>query len=820
MESKIDIILSNGDKAGDTLKELTKQANKLKKEIADLKPGTEAFVAKANDLKAVGDKVDGVKNQINGTTKASDSLKNSIAQNIPGFSKFGQFGQTLGSVKSGVGGLTSSLGLLKGAIAATGIGFLVIAFATLVQWFQKTDEGATLLSGIMKGFGIVMDTVFGKLVDMFKGIGDFFTGKKSIKQGLIDLVTFIGTNLLNRVKAFLVIWQGIKNLDVKKATDGLIQLTTGVTDATDKMAAFGKEVGNAVQKGIDFEKQLDAIQDKARDLSVSNANTEKEVSRLLLQSKNVGLTYQERIDLLDQASKLELKNHQEQLANAKALEEFRKNEIADNKALHIQNDELDQQLADAQIARINLEKESLNLQEKIENRRTALIEKQQAEQQKEEEARIKAREKSWEEYYANLKDLEDRNIDAMAEGREKDLAQLKVSLQHEIEAIDVNAPFYAERLAAAQNAARQKKKEINDKWNKKDEADLKERVNKEIEAIENGAAHENVVLLHHLADRNINRRQFDELAEQNKKKAYEKELAILEENGMKETALYEQIAAKIVDIELQKQDKLKQAREQTFNAAVNLGQALLQSQIANIDRENSAGEARLAEIEKRSGKESAAYKIAQNQLLKTQRENFEKKKRLEKAQIKINALAEIAGIIKSAVEIGGIYGIIVGALLSAATVVRSNSAIQEVNAQQFKYGGIPDGVLQGPSHEQGGIPLVAEGKEIILTKGVYENPNLRSLASAINVAGGGRKFAYGGPVNPFRDQSRGPVSRNPTESNSISNSNNESLLISYIQATNDRIDRMQVINVMTKQDGTGYADLTETVNKIKDDADV
>jgi hypothetical protein len=39
-----------------------------------------------------------------------------------------------------------------------------------------------------------------------------------------------------------------------------------------------------------------------------------------------------------------------------------------------------------------------------------------------------------------------------------------------------------------------------------------------------------------------------------------------------------------------------------------------------------------------------------------------------------------------------------------------------------------------------------EGGEIILTKGVYQDPVLRSFASMINQMGGGRSFAMGGPV--------------------------------------------------------------------------
>lgn len=54
------------------------------------------------------------------------------------------------------------------------------------------------------------------------------------------------------------------------------------------------------------------------------------------------------------------------------------------------------------------------------------------------------------------------------------------------------------------------------------------------------------------------------------------------------------------------------------------------------------------------------------------------------------------------------------------------------------------GVFNGPSHTQGGIPIEVEGDEIILTKGVFRNPKLRAMASALNEAAGGVKFASGG----------------------------------------------------------------------------
>lgn len=149
--------------------------------------------------------------------------------------------------------------------------------------------------------------------------------------------------------------------------------------------------------------------------------------------------------------------------------------------------------------------------------------------------------------------------------------------------------------------------------------------------------------------------------------------------------------------------------------------------------------------------------------------------------------------------------------LNQASNIRA--LISTVRLLAFKKGGIPDGVLQGPSHEQGGIPLVAEGKEIILTKGVYHNAALRRAASAINVAGGGRSFAAGGPVNPF-DSSRGPVGRGGSSS---SNGLIDYKMMREIfrEATRDEIYKIQVQNNL-QDTNKGLS----VLNQLKSEADV
>ena len=104
-----------------------------------------------------------------------------------------------------------------------------------------------------------------------------------------------------------------------------------------------------------------------------------------------------------------------------------------------------------------------------------------------------------------------------------------------------------------------------------------------------------------------------------------------------------------------------------------------------------------------------------------------------------------------------------GLIMAGIATAQGAAQIKMIKSQKFAKGGI----LNGPSHAQGGIQMFskggaffgeAEGGEAIMTKGVMANPALASMASAINVAGGGVPFfANGGVLDPI--QSATPTDR-------------------------------------------------------------
>ena len=149
---------------------------------------------------------------------------------------------------------------LRGAIAATGIGALVIAIASLKAAFTSSEEGQNRFNKIMTVTGALV----GNLVDLLADLG----------EKIIDVFT----NPIESLKSFgNAIVKFIKN-----PIEGVTDAYNAATKAVNNFVKEQKEELSAAQEVADMRAKADKIE---RDLLVERSKLEAEIAELRLKAR-------------------------------------------------------------------------------------------------------------------------------------------------------------------------------------------------------------------------------------------------------------------------------------------------------------------------------------------------------------------------------------------------------------------------------------------------------------------------------------------------------------------------------------------------------
>lgn len=210
------------------------------------------------NTKGAEDSVDNLSSGLSGVAAQADRLTGGLVSG---------FRNGVKGIKNAVKGFKS----LKVAIAATGIGLLVIALGSLVSFFTKTQRGADKLSQAMKGIGAVVDV----LVDRFSTFG----------EGLFKIIS----------------GDFSEGLDILKGT----------------FSGLGDEIRNEAQAAVDLEKAFQALEDRQIALIKVNAERRASIERLRLEAEDETKTNEERADALREAAKLQNEIADDEIAIAK-----------------------------------------------------------------------------------------------------------------------------------------------------------------------------------------------------------------------------------------------------------------------------------------------------------------------------------------------------------------------------------------------------------------------------------------------------------------------------------------------------------------------
>ena len=156
------------------------------------------------------------------------------------------------------------------------------------------------------------------------------------------------------------------------------------------------------------------------------------------------------------------------------------------------------------------------------------------------------------------------------------------------------------------------------------------------------------------------------------------------------------------------------------------------------------------------------------------------------AEIAINLAKEISQI-NSNIGVNADLTQTLRTILTVAAIGRAALQTGTVLSQKFAKGGL----ISGNSHEQGGVKgwignrqIELEGGEVVINKRSSEL--FKPLLSEINAKGGGVRFAAGGVI-PYTYQAGGAGSGKELTA-----------IMELIQATNNRIDKLKVVNVVSE----------------------
>ena len=190
-----------------------------------------------------------VEKGVEGTSKATAGLTTQLDKMtggaVTGLRNFAS------GLKTGVAGLKT----FKGALAATGIGALVIAVGTLISYFTNTKRGAEQLAKATAALGAAFDVIKDRISALGGALVKFFTG------------------------------------DFKGALEDVQDAFTGITDEIIREAGAARDLQDA----------MNSLKDAERGFIRQRAETNKAIAETRLRVEDETLSYEERIGALEEA---------------------------------------------------------------------------------------------------------------------------------------------------------------------------------------------------------------------------------------------------------------------------------------------------------------------------------------------------------------------------------------------------------------------------------------------------------------------------------------------------------------------------------------
>jgi hypothetical protein len=612
----------------------------------------------------------------------------------------------LGAMAGGIAGATkAAIAFIATPLGAV-LGALALAFAPVVTFLTKTKEGSELLDRAMSMVSATVSVV-------------------------IDRVAMFG-KALNEIR--------------------LGNFAKAAELASDAVSGLGEEIQREANQSRELTRNLQELTDAERALTVQRAKSRAEVKALNMIAEDTTKTLKEREEAAQQAIKIERDLMDEQVRLAQRRYEI----IRDQNALgESMAEDLDKEAAaEANLALIQAA--SIRLQTRLQNKLNTIRQQGAAatakiadERKKMSEAELKA-EEALENKRAAVREAFRREQMDEIERRKEDAFNRANELRESGVAEVQIQRFLSDKLVAIHRA--EQDAILNDRFRSfEDDAQIaRDRVTMEVDSAE---ARKAAIL-------DINRslalaKQQELDLEIQKYTASTEMLGIVdEERNIQLLARKSEVDAELVELDRQRSDAIKAHLDEEQREAEEARAAILGTSLSAISAVEAGAKLSVKAITEQA---KAAGKT---------QEEIDKKTAAARAVAKAAAISatiiqtyQAATAAYASASAVPLVGYVLGPIAAAAAAAFGAVQVAGIARQKFQQGGI----LEGPSHEMGGVPIKlasggaveAEGGEIILTKRVAQTPSLLAKASAINVAAGGvsltprsgRKFALGGVVS-------------------------------------------------------------------------
>jgi hypothetical protein len=272
---------TNTNGAVEGVQSLRREYRRLIEELQRTEEGTEAFNRLAQEAGRVKDRIDAAQDSVNNFNKSPfENILGNFRQlrqrifdlDFDGFNQslrdlranLGNSANSFIGIQKGAGLAANGLKIFKVALAATGIGLLVVAVTTLISQFDTLKESGGFIGNTFKGIGLIIDNVTIAVLKLSDALGltsnaiDNYNKKKLDEKG-VNVDPDLQKEIEEGIKIAEQLNDELGNIDDPNVKE-FLEATLG--KGAFNMNALAKAINSAAGEVRDFNNQALSVKSR------------------------------------------------------------------------------------------------------------------------------------------------------------------------------------------------------------------------------------------------------------------------------------------------------------------------------------------------------------------------------------------------------------------------------------------------------------------------------------------------------------------------------------------------------------------------------